>query len=417
MPTVASFSTMLNEYLPDRLLKEELLKRSWMLENVQKDNSWAGSRIVVPFRGSQASSITFGNLTASNDIAEDSYVRGTIETYQEVWGTMVFQHADLINHEGKIPEATFLKILPDQVDAFMDYVKMHTSIALTTGPSFARATADGTAGGLLQVNRIDRFVIGQRITIDDNDSAPVTAYVTAIDVNTRTITVSATRGGAALNIAAYTVAQGTQVFHPGVATAADTFVNLRSALLSAANGGSATIHGITKTAWPFLQAVNISGAGTTTSELLDKIFSAYAEIQSRARGGRCNTVLMSLQNLGVIMQLIQTEKGGFHVAPGQTKVSEYGWTEIMIGSPAGVMLKLVGVQEMDDDLIHFLDMKSMTFRSKGFFRKRKSPDGKEYFEVRNVTGYQYIVDLCLFGELEVSKPGNNGVLFGLNLTY
>jgi len=419
MPTSRSFQDMLNEYLPNRLLKEELLKRVWLLQNVQRDDSWAGGKIIVPFKGAQASSLAVGSLTAANDIAQDQYVRGTIADYTELWGTVKFNHRDLIDHEGKIPEATFLKVLPETLDDFMDYMKMHSSILMTTGAVVARATADGQVGGTIAVDKIDRFVVGQKLILDDDNSPQVDVYVIAVNVNTKTVTVSATRGGSALDISAYTLAQNARFYHPGTwnGTAESSFVSLRSALLSLANGGSANIHGVAKTAWPFLQAVNISGSTVTTSNILDKIFSAYTDIQSRARGGRCSKVVMSLQNLGLIMNLIQIEKGGFHVAPNQTKVTEYGWTEIMIGSPAGVMLTLVGIQEMDNDLIFFLDPKSMTFRSKGFFRKRKAPDGREYFEVRNTTGYEYIVDMCLFGELEVSKPGNNGVLHGISLTY
>lgn len=419
MATTRSFQDMLNEYLPNRLLRDELLKRSWMIQNVQKDDSWAGGKIIVPFKGAQASSLEVGGLTAANDIAEDDYVRGSIDDYVELWGTVKFNHRDLIDHEGKIPEATFLKVLPDTLEDFMTFIKEASSMLMTTGAVVARATADGQAGGTIAVDKIDRFVIGQKLILDDDNSSQVNVYVIAINVNTKTVTVSATRGGAALDISAYTLAQNARFYYPGTwnGTAESSFTSLRSALLSAANGGSTNIHGVAKTAWPFLQAVNISGSTVTTSNILDKIFDAYTDIQSRARGGRCSTVLMSLQNLGLIMKLVQIEKGGFHVAPTQTKVTEYGWTEIAIGSPAGMVLKFVGIQEMANDVIFFLDMKSMTFRSKGGFRKRKAPDGREYFEVRNTSGYEYIVDMCLFGELEVTKPGNNGVLHSISLTY
>jgi hypothetical protein len=419
MATTRSFSDMLNEYLPNRLLKNELLKRSWILDNVQKDNAWAGGKIIVPFKGTQASSLSVGVLTASNDIAEDDFVRGSIDDYVEYWHALKFNHRDLVDHDGKIPEATFIKLVSETVDDAADYFKMHASIGLTTGPHFAKLTGDGQAGGTAVVDKIDRFVIGQKFVLDDGNSSTTTVYVTAVNVNTSTITVSASRGGSAADISAYTVAQGAACYHPGAwdGTTSSNFVSIRSALLSAANGGSSTIHGVTKTAWPFLQAVNVDGSTVTAANFLDKIFDAYTSIQAKARGGRCSTILMSLQNLGVILKLIQIEKGGFHVAPNSTKASEYGWTEIMIGSPAGVMLKIVGIQEMDNDVVYFLDMKSMTFRSKGFFKKRKAPDGREYFEVRDTTGYSYIVDMCLFGELEVTKPGNNGVMYGIALSY
>ncbi len=418
MASTRSFSAMLNEYLPNRLLKEELIKRNWVLQNVQRDDSWAGGKLIVPFKGSQASSVEFGQLAASNDIAEDSFVRGSIDDYQEVWGSMIFNHRDLVDHEGKIPEATFIKLVSETVDDFTSYMNQVVSVALTTGPNFATLTGDGQAGGTAVVDKIDRFYIGQKIVLDDGNSAQANYYVTAINSNTSTITVSASRGGAAADISAYTVAQSAKVYHPGVwdGSTATTFTSLRNALLSASNGGGTSLHGQTKTAYPFLQAINVSGADVTVANLLDKIFDAYTKIQAKAKG-RANNVLMSLSNLGVIMKLIQIEKGPYHVSPGDKKAMEYGWHEIMLGSTTGQMLKLVGIQEMDDDVIYFLDMKSMTFRSKGFFKKRKAPDGREYFEVRNTSGYQYIVDTCLFGQLEVSKPGHNGVLHSISLSY
>ena len=406
-----SFANMLNEYLPNRLLKEELIKRNWIIANVNRDDSWAGGQVIVPFMGAQASSVSWSTLTAANDIAEDQYVRGVISDYKELWGTMKFNHRDLVDHEGKIPEATFLKLLPDTVEQFMDYASQVASIAMTSGEVFARATANGAVGGTIAVDKIDRFVIGQRLQLIDNDTSTGDFYVIGVNVNTNIVTLSATRGGGAADLSAYTLAQQARFLHPNGA-AANSFTSIRSALLSAANGGSTAIHGVTKTAWPYLQAVNVSGASATTSNFLDLIFSAYSTVQQKARG-RAATILMSLRNLGVVLQLIQIEKGPFHVSPTSKKAMEYNWQEIVVGSPNGQELKIVGIQEMDDDVVYFMDMKAMTFRSKGFFKKRKAPDGREYFEVRNTSGYEYLVDICLFGELEVTRPGNCGVLFGI----
>lgn len=90
--TTRSFSTMLNEYLPNELLKEEILKRDYLLNKVEKDNNWLGGNLIVPFEGGRASSISFGSLTASNDISEYDYERGSISTQPEVWGSLIFNH-------------------------------------------------------------------------------------------------------------------------------------------------------------------------------------------------------------------------------------------------------------------------------------------------------------------------------------
>lgn len=416
MSTTRSFQSMLNEYLPNKLLKEELLKRDYILSNIEKDDSWKGGKIIVPFKAAGASSIRMGALTAAGDIAEDLYVRGSIDDYKECWGSMVFNHRDLMDHSGRIPEDTFLKILPETVNDFMDMMKMTVSIQLGTGPHFAVATDDTNAAtGVIVVDRIDRFQLNQKVGLKDDNTATGYYYVININVNTSEVTFSATRGGAFADLAAagYTVADNLKFYTDGADTTA--FTSIRDVLLSAANGGGATVHGQSKVAYPFLQAVNVSGASITAANILDKLFDAYTEVRQKAKG-RADRFLMSYKHLGSVMKLIENKTNGaanWQISTQGKKASIYGWDEITITSVKGT-LTLVGIQEWDDDVIAMLDMSSMVFRSNGFFKKRKSPEGLEYFEIRNTSGYQYIIDVCLFGELEISKPGHNGIIYGIS---
>jgi len=420
MSTTRTFQDMLNEYLPNRLLKEELIKRDYILSTIDKDDSWKGGKLIVPFKASGASSIRMGGLTASNDIAEDKYVRGSIDDYVEAWGSMIFNHRDLMEHNGKIPESTFLKILPDTVEDYMSYMKMCVSIQLGTGPHFARSVGDeDLVNGVIEVDRIDRFVLDQKVTLVDDDTAAADFYVIAIDVNAGAVggnglvTLSATRGGAAANVSAYTTAANNKFYTDDADTT--SFQSIRGALLSAANGGDAAVHGQSKVAYPFLQAVNVDGSTITALNILDKLFDAYVDVRKKARG-QAKTVLMSYKHLGSILKALQNHaslEGNYSVSDQSRKASVYGWDEIMISSVKG-SLKVVGIQEWDDDIIVLWDPTSMTFRSNGFFKKRKNPEGHEYFEVRNQTGYQYIVDTCLFGQLEITKPGNNGIIHSIS---
>lgn len=413
MATTRTFQDMLNEYLPNKLLKEELLKRDYLLSNIEKDDKWKGGKLIVPFKAAGASSVRMGGLTGASDISQDLYVRGSIDTYKEMWGSMIFNHRDLMDHSGRIVEDSFLKILPDAVEDFMEATKMTASIQMGTGPHFATLTADGTAGGLITVDKVERFSLGQKITLIDGNTAAASYYVTAINVNTNVVTVSATRGGAAADVSAYTTAQAAKVYTDGADT--EAFTSIRSVLLSAANGGSATVHGQSKVAYPFLQAVNVNGSSITAANILDKLFDAYTEVRKKAKG-KADRFLMSYKNFGSILKLIENKANGaanWQITVEDKKASLYGWDEIVINTVKG-KLTVVGIQEWDDDIIAMLDMSSMVFRSNGFFMKRKAPDGKEYFEVRNTSGYQYILDMCLFGELEINKPGHNGIIFGIN---
>jgi len=152
------------------------------------------------------------------------------------------------------------------------------------------------------------------------------------------------------------------------------------------------------------------------TNILDELFDAYTDIRKKARG-QADRYLMSYKNFGSVLKSLQNHtslQGNYNIADGSRKSNMFGWDEVVITSVKGT-LKVVAMQEWDDDIIVLWDPKSMTFRSNGFFKKRKNPEGHEYFEVRNQTGYQYIVDTCLFGELEVTKPGNNGIIY--NISY
>lgn len=414
MSTTRTFQDMLNEYLPNKLLKEELLKRDYILSNIEKDDKWKGGKLIVPFKAAGASSVKMGGLTGASDISEDKYVRGSIDDYKEMWGSMIFNHRDLMDHSGKIVEDSFLKILPDTIEDFMEYIKMVASIQMGTGPHFAKVTdATNAATGIMIVDHVDRFVLNQKVTLDDDNSAAASFYVIAIDVNTDAVTFSATRGGAAADLSAYSVAQNAKFYTDGAETT--SFTSIRSVLLSAANGGSATVHGQSKLAYPFLQAVNVNGASITASNILDKLFDAYTEVRKKAKG-RADRFVMSYKHFGSVLKLIENKTNGaanWQITIEDKKASLYGWDEVVINSVKG-KLTIVGIQEWDDDVIAILDMKSMVFRSNGFFQKRKSPEGQEYFEVRNTTGYQYIVDISLFGELEINKPGHCGIIYGIS---
>src|SRR5690348_978543 len=122
MSTDRTFQDMLNDYLGNPLLKEEFQKRVYALTQVEKQDDWKGGSYIVPFMGGQASSVAFGSLTASNDIAEDKYVRGEVSSQKEVWGSMIFNQRDLMEHDA-ISEQNFLKVLPDTIDQFLDYFK------------------------------------------------------------------------------------------------------------------------------------------------------------------------------------------------------------------------------------------------------------------------------------------------------
>jgi len=419
MATTRTFSAMLNEFLPNKLLEEELIKRDYILQHVPKDNSWKDGKLIVPFWGSRASSVSIGALTASTDIAESDPIRGYIDDYVEIWSTLILNQRDLQEHDGQIPETTFLRLVPNEVDALMDYTKEVVSVALCCGPHFAKVTTDSSptdaANGVFTVDHIDRFRLKQKVVLDDDNSNAVEAYVIGINLNDSTVTVSATRGGSAYNAAAYVAAQNAKFYHPGQIAAGGSgaapvaFNSIRQSLMPYASGGSQKLHNVTKTSYPCLQAIAASGAAISASNLLEKIFDHWVTVRTRGRGN-ADTILVSYKHLGSALKILEDSKGSYRAADSM-KANMYGWTEITIADiKGGRQLKFVALPEMDDDVIFFIDWSTWCFYTNGFFKKRTSPDGKQYFEIRATTGYSYVIDLSLFGDLACLKASSNGIL-------
>jgi hypothetical protein len=425
MSTNRDFNSMLNEYLTIDLMKDELVKRDYLLQKVDRDDGWKSGTIPVPFEGQHASTITFGSLAADTNISKYKYVRGQLTTFREAWGTMRFEHRDLMEHDGKINEKSFLKILPGQIDDFLNNMKMAMSVNMLNGPHFVKLTVDGTAGGVIEVDRIDRLTIDQQINLLDGNTAEAAYYVISIDVNGGTLkkgsaVVSATRGGAAADVSAYTVAQNAKGYHPGAST--ESFTSLESQLLSAANGGSSALFGQTKTAYPYLQAVQYDGSAISATNILGHLFAAYSRRQTLAKSGALSEYLMSYKHFGSCLALLEQgggtsaaigQKGVYNIVPGSRKISVYGWQEVSIGSVTGELLKLVAIQEKSDETILCLDWSTIRLYTNGFLQRRTAPDGKQFFEVRATSGYAYILDNVLMGDLTVFAPSKNLIIHSI----
>ena len=186
MSTARDFQSMLNEYLAIDLLKLEMKKQDYFLSKVDMNENSKGGTVPVPFEGQYASSVEFGQLADDTDISKYKYVRGTLAPTVEAWGSIIFNHRDLIEHDGKINEKSFLKILPGQISDFVNTMRCAISVNALNGSKFATLTTNGTVGGQMEVDRVERFTLDQKISLQDNDSPAATYYVTAVDVNAGT---------------------------------------------------------------------------------------------------------------------------------------------------------------------------------------------------------------------------------------
>lgn len=400
----ASFNDMLNEHLYYDLLKERLEKKNYLWSRLQHDMEATGD-IIVPFQASRASSVKQGaGPTAETDIAKHTFTRGSVahSAKPKIWASMIFNIEDILDHNGKVKKKSFLgTFLPQQVEDMTDYFSEVINQGVLNSEYKDTAAATGGAGGTLVVNRIERYEIGEKLTLDPA-GANDTGYVTAIDVNTSTITVQDARSGGA-NVDLTGIASGELIYKDGF-DSGNSLSNLKSILLSNANGGDANVYGVSKLASPFTQAINYDGSSITTANILTKLFAAIVDFRRKTKVGLAE-IWMSHRNFGAVMAILEQDKGAYRVVPGTMKASEYGFTEVCLYGPKTGEIKIVALPEQDDDVIFMGDPSSLKIHSVGGITKVKSPDGNLYHTVRSATnGIDYICDMLFRGDIICSQP-------------
>lgn len=411
MALTASFDTMLKRYMPYQLLDELAKKKFYMWAKIRKRSDWYGGRLEVPFIGGRASTAVLGAFADSSDISEENDILGYEDLHRVITFSNKFNGSDIDKHITQ--GGSFIpNLLAQQSKRTSSVITARFSSLVLNGAALDSVTADSTAGGLVYVNFPERFEIGQKVILRNSDPAAAAYYITAIDMNGKVLTVSATRGGSAANVSAYTLAKSSALYEDGgvnTSTGAlqNNFNSLRSALLSASNGGDASIHNQTKASYPFLQAYNTSGSGIASNDILDVIYDAVMDVKRIAKGAPME-IICSYKNFAAITKELEPNRD-FMAMEDSTG---YGFQRAVVKSPRTVF-SMVPVEEMNNDVIYIIDWDAIEFAGCHFF-KREAPNGQESYVERATTGYSYIVDHKLYGNLIVKNPSHCGVIHSIS---
>lgn len=406
MASTANFNAMLKRYQPFKLHMELLKKENWFINKVKKKTDWNGGTMEIPLQVGLGQSYKWGGLPAIANIGQQQDLMGTLTTSDlgELWGSQVWHYRDLRRHKNM--EKSYLQSLPQQMKQFSEDMSEKISLTYFGDGSITAATATGTAGGLLTVAEPWRLSIGMEIVVDDGDSASATGYITAIDRNTKVITVKDARsGGSAVDLSAYTVPQSAKVYLPGYGSEP---AGLRSILLSATNGGDSSYFGLTKATYPVLQSINIDGSGFERATLLDDLYDAFYTVLAEGKGSADKVMVLPLNFLAIIGSQLDNNKR----YTSETKKTAVGFREIELTGPDGVM-KMVFIRDCAKTEVMILDFNAMYLCGIDFFNRHKDPDGNEFYVVRtDGDAYKYVADTCFEAALAV-MPSHQGIIHSI----
>jgi len=408
------FSALLKRYRPVNILKDEVKKRDYMFRNVKKDPKWKGGRYQIPVNTAPATSVKFGALTAADAIDKAKGTMAYETDYITVVQSLIFDQMDLA--AGDNYEGSFIKVMMDTLAPAARFYKEVISHSMLLGSRIDSLTANGDAAGtgIANVNFPERFEIDQLCVLKDSDSQGA-FYVIAVDLNANTVTFSDTRGGAASSIADYTTAKSAAIYYDGTintstGAAQNTMNSLRDALLSAANGGSANLHNVAKASYKQWQAHQEDLSGASAADLVEYLFKAWVKASRKGRGNP-SEVLISFDNFQYIVNSLETNRR-FSVSDLK---AGYGFQSVRLMGPGGA-LKLTALREMDNDIAPIIDWSSFKLAGMRFFEPVKSPkNGDVVFEVRNTSGYQFIMDVMFYGNLIFHHPSYNGIGCGISI--
>lgn len=396
------FSVLLREYAPNSLLENEIKKNNWFINKVKKDPKWGYGPYQIPVEKQEYSRFEFGALPASNDIPGADYAKPEVTSPAELLGSMKFNQKDLERHDGDLKKS-FLQVTPGKIRQFVKRMQERASITLLGDGSICSVTADATNLGVVTVDRVWLLTGDEKVTIKEtvNDTTSVTGYVKrgSIDINAGTFTlVTAAGGSTGVDCSGIDVANSPKLYIVGATT--KRFTSLIDIVFPASLGGADTLYGgaITKADSPVYQpfAKDLS-SNTTYENLKDALFDFYYTAEQMGRSDNSEVLVP----YSVFKALALSTEDQRRRTGDDTKTT-MGAKSMRLQGPDGDMV-VTGIRDMQNGHIVVMDWDAVVFASRGELIKNAKMNG-EYFEERATTGYTYIVDRKMEGELIVTAP-------------
>lgn len=394
-------SELMREKALPKVIEDVFKEHNFVWNKLEKDRSWTnGVEYQIPWELAEADNHEFGGLVDEDDIGEGLYAKPKIYDQAELWSTLDFHEKDLDRHKGNM-EDSFLDILPSKLKKMTRRTKAIISAALIRGGSIGVAETDGNASGELTVDRPQLLTIGMKVLIKDSASQ-TTGYVRKIHIQSRKITIfDARKAGAAVDLSAFTVAQGAGLYVVGADT--ENFFTFQDYLLPASEGGKDEVYEsrFKKDDFPLLQPMvfdgGASGMNITASNVLDKLYDLYFDAKEYGKI-ESGELLVPYHIFKACAKKLQSNKQ-YHNGEAMAGV---GFDTITIMGGRGAM-KLTALDILRNDQMMMINWEDFFFAGDKFFDRKRQLDGREYYTIRKKTGYVHIVDSVFRGNLLCKK--------------
>ena len=470
-----NFGNMLNLHLTGKFMYLKFMHDTYLMRKIKDfDRNWKGGPYPITFEGGETSNYQAGpGVISAKKFQRQSVVRGSVPNYKQIHTGLMFEHEDINRlNETDVNKrvAWYAQLIQRTTTRLKNRFIFENTQTMLTGQIFSNLTAltlvnSNTEIQDITVDEPERFVLGQRLRIkaiadaSPNVTEVVEVYVREINISTGVIMLAATSditatlvhpskllvgeevSGTGLNVARFTIASpSTVTVHLPGNEEGKGFTSIKEQLLPAANGGSDTIFGLTKTKYPFLQAMikDGSGIGNKVIGYLDMIFDLFEEAIVRGqlyndaadsmplgesgarsimkRGAEFTDLVVSLKWYGIFMKWYQRKRGIYYQQLKGSEVPFYGGRSFVLYGSTQNALRVVGVAGMGDDFMILMGNDCMRLSTDKFIEPYVNPDNNKFFTIRtDGKSYSYLCDMRLYGDLVFKRPSGAAVLYGLKV--
>ncbi len=390
----ADLNGLLREYAPEKVAVAELNRLNYYFNKIKKNKKWVpGSNYRIDFEAGEHSTFMLGGLPDETKIKGASYVKAEISTPATLVGSMLIHEKDLERH--KSLEDSFLDFWPEKLKQFNKRMEEKVSILLLGDGSIATATGNGTALGVMKLDRPHLLTIGERVTVDDDNSTPITVYVKSIDINTKDVVFATDETLATVaDLSGYATANKAKVYVETAAGASDKFNNLIQFLFpDTVTGGSNTIHGLTKANTPILQPLYFDGSGYNTGKkLLEGLYDFYFEYEKLGRS-EANEILVDYNAFQFMSLALQKSKW----FESKETTGGIGYKGLTLTGPNGDMT-IKALRDLAPGTAAIIDWSAIELAGQNMFKTKHQQNGDLFYTVRKSGaggGYVHIVDVVL----------------------
>lgn len=442
-----SWQSMINDKIDAPMIMNKLKRDLW-INKLMEEKGWIGTgeTITTPagprnskavaFLGSEVHATKIGAFQDPDKIQIADPIRGLVESYVDMTGSMRVRQRDIQQHKGKGLVTSLLGKFDKQTDFAMSGFKQQIEDGILNNSVISSVSSIASAAsGFLTLDHPEKVHIGMGIQLGGSDATSKGGefFVTAVNKNTGVTTFSATLGGGAANLTNYVASTAALTFvcvNGSVSTStglvAYGFDSIESILLSAAKGGSSTYLGKTKTDYPFLQSINVDGSSMTSADFLPRLFeyyNRYISLQTRhPEGAKPRDIMLSPFNYTVALLNLEQYKGSFY-KNDDAKANPYGWDSITLGTKSsGGELRLNRVENLKDSILPVVNMDTFALTSdKGleFISDPNNAGNEKYWYVVRATtaaAYTWVLDFILPAQFVCGNPESNGIIHSVSMT-